>query len=114
MLGIDPQKGRTYGALTDSGLVVAAEAEAVSDETGGRIRLKSGCPAWQRRVSGKVEGWESGDDEVSIMVGGFCGQSDNDTHVEMGMTHASRSTADHGVDTGRESKLASEQSLTQV
>ena len=67
MFGIDPQKGRTYAALTDSGLVVAAEAEAVSNETGGRIRLKSGCPAWQRRVSRKVEGWESGDGEVSIM-----------------------------------------------
>ena len=80
-MGIDPQKGRTYAALTDSVLVVAAEAEAVSDETGGRIRLKSGCPAWQRRVSRKVEGWESGDGEVSIMVGGFCGR--NDTHVEM-------------------------------
>ena len=73
MLGIDTQKGRTYAALTDSGLVVAAEAEAVSDERGGRIRLKSGCPAWQRRVSRKVEGWESGDGDVLIMVmvGGF-------------------------------------------
>ena len=74
------------------------------------IRLKSRCPAWQRRVSRKVEGWESGDGEVLIMVGGFCGQ--NDTHMEMGMTYASRSTADYGVDTGHESKLASEQSLT--
>ena len=70
MLGIDTQKGRTYAALTDSGLVVAAEAEAISNETGGRIRLKSGCQAWQRCVSRKVEGWESGDGEVSIMVGG--------------------------------------------
>ena len=46
----------------------------------------------------------------SLMVGGFCGQ--NDTHVEMGMTYASRSTADYGVEAGHESNFASEQSLT--
>ena len=110
MLGIDPQKERTCAALTDSVLVVAAEAEAVSDKTGGGvIRLKRGCPAWQRRVSRTVEGWESGDGKVLIMVGGFV---DEMIPYARGNDVRFKVTADYGVDTGHESKFASEQSLT--
>ena len=73
------------------------------------IRLKRGSPAWQRRGSRTVEGWESGDSGVSIMVGGFM---DKIIPYARGNDVLFKVTADYGVDTGHESKFASEQSLT--
>ena len=49
---INAQKVRTYAALTDSVLVVAAEAEAVSVETGGR-----GDPA-KEGMAGVATAWK--------------------------------------------------------
>ena len=47
------KKGRTNAALTNNVLIASAEAEAVSDETGGR-----GNPA-KEGMSGVATAWEN-------------------------------------------------------